>query len=214
MLKAIHKQRRVDWAKYNQNWKDQWHHVIFSDEKKFNLDDPDGLEFNLHDMRKKRKSSPKDSKYNYGSGEVMVTGANRGIGLEFLKQLVELPKPPRFVFATYRDENKTQRNAATRRGIDSTSRGEYNRQNLDFIVKIWLRWDRPERDEEENELGSPVSQKADNDLRLSSMVLFPVHNTYTYFGKNSMHIREDINIFLKNPEGSQKIPFIIWKPYT
>ncbi|KAF8771530.1 C-factor like protein [Argiope bruennichi] len=39
---------------------------------------------------------------------VMVTGANRGIGLEFVKQLVKLPKPPRFVFATYRNENSIQ----------------------------------------------------------------------------------------------------------
>jgi len=34
---------------------------------------------------------------------VFVTGANRGIGLEFVRQLVKLPKPPRFVFATYRN---------------------------------------------------------------------------------------------------------------
>ncbi|GFY51591.1 c-factor [Trichonephila inaurata madagascariensis] len=36
---------------------------------------------------------------------VMVTGATRGIGLEFVRQLVGLPKPPRIVFATYRNEN-------------------------------------------------------------------------------------------------------------
>ncbi|GIY04572.1 uncharacterized protein CEXT_76251 [Caerostris extrusa] len=39
---------------------------------------------------------------------VMVTGANRGIGLEFVRQLVNLPKPPRFVFATYRDRNTVE----------------------------------------------------------------------------------------------------------
>ncbi|GBM19233.1 C-factor [Araneus ventricosus] len=39
---------------------------------------------------------------------VFVTGANRGIGLEFVKQIVKLPKPPLFVFATYRDESTTQ----------------------------------------------------------------------------------------------------------
>ncbi|GFR18843.1 uncharacterized protein TNCT_284321 [Trichonephila clavata] len=39
---------------------------------------------------------------------VLVTGANRGIGLEFVRQLVELPKPPRFVFATYRDWNTVE----------------------------------------------------------------------------------------------------------
>ncbi|XP_055953121.1 C-factor-like [Argiope bruennichi] len=36
---------------------------------------------------------------------VLVTGANRGIGLEFVKQLVKLPKPPRFIFATFRNES-------------------------------------------------------------------------------------------------------------
>ncbi|GFR23952.1 uncharacterized protein TNCT_441691 [Trichonephila clavata] len=39
---------------------------------------------------------------------VLVTGANRGIGLEFVRQLVELPKPPRFVFAAYRDRNTVE----------------------------------------------------------------------------------------------------------
>ncbi|GBN49679.1 hypothetical protein AVEN_221128-1, partial [Araneus ventricosus] len=39
---------------------------------------------------------------------VMVAGANKGIGLEFVKELVVLSKPPRFVFATYRDERTTQ----------------------------------------------------------------------------------------------------------
>ncbi|GBM00303.1 putative oxidoreductase C663.08c [Araneus ventricosus] len=39
---------------------------------------------------------------------VMVTGANRGIGLEFVRQLVKLNKPPKFVFATYRSETAVQ----------------------------------------------------------------------------------------------------------
>ncbi|GFS78785.1 c-factor [Nephila pilipes] len=36
---------------------------------------------------------------------IFVSGANRGIGLEFVRQFVQLSKPPRFVFATYRDIN-------------------------------------------------------------------------------------------------------------
>ncbi|GFS78773.1 uncharacterized protein NPIL_325331 [Nephila pilipes] len=36
---------------------------------------------------------------------VLVTGSNRGIGLEFVRQVVHLPTPPRFVFATYRNKN-------------------------------------------------------------------------------------------------------------
>ncbi|GFR07245.1 putative oxidoreductase [Trichonephila clavata] len=36
---------------------------------------------------------------------VLVTGANRGIGLEFVRQLIQLATPPKFVFATYRNES-------------------------------------------------------------------------------------------------------------
>ncbi|KAF8771535.1 putative oxidoreductase C663.06c like protein [Argiope bruennichi] len=39
---------------------------------------------------------------------VLVTGANRGIGLEFVKQLINLSKPPRLLFATYRDRSNIQ----------------------------------------------------------------------------------------------------------
>lgn len=39
---------------------------------------------------------------------VFVTGANRGIGLGLVKHLVQLPKPPAFVFATYRTGDEPQ----------------------------------------------------------------------------------------------------------
>ncbi|XP_054717125.1 C-factor-like [Uloborus diversus] len=41
-------------------------------------------------------------------GSVLITGANRGIGLEFVRQFIQIPNPPRFVFATYRSEDKAQ----------------------------------------------------------------------------------------------------------
>ncbi|XP_054717522.1 C-factor-like [Uloborus diversus] len=39
---------------------------------------------------------------------VFVTGANRGIGLEFVRQIVRLQKPPRYVIATYRSRDSTE----------------------------------------------------------------------------------------------------------
>jgi len=33
---------------------------------------------------------------------VLITGANRGLGLEFVKQIIALPEPPEFLFATCR----------------------------------------------------------------------------------------------------------------
>jgi NAD(P)-dependent dehydrogenase (short-subunit alcohol dehydrogenase family) len=39
---------------------------------------------------------------------VLITGANRGIGLEFVKQFVALTQPPKHVFATCRDPTKAE----------------------------------------------------------------------------------------------------------
>ncbi|CAL1274966.1 unnamed protein product [Larinioides sclopetarius] len=39
---------------------------------------------------------------------VLITGANRGLGLEFVKQFINLPSPPNFVFATCRDPSKAE----------------------------------------------------------------------------------------------------------
>ncbi|GFT14313.1 c-factor [Nephila pilipes] len=59
---------------------------------------------------------------------VLVTGANRGIGLEFVRQLIKLPKPPRYVFATYRDENTTE---ALEKIIDTTKRTQIQLVKMD-----------------------------------------------------------------------------------
>lgn len=37
---------------------------------------------------------------------VLITGSNRGIGLQLVKQLVKLPAPPKYIFATCRNAGK------------------------------------------------------------------------------------------------------------
>lgn len=39
---------------------------------------------------------------------VLVTGANRGIGLAFVRQMLELRPPPKHLFATYRSDQNLQ----------------------------------------------------------------------------------------------------------
>jgi hypothetical protein len=41
-LTTRHKDARVQWARNHMNWTDEWLSVLVSDEKKFNLDGPDG----------------------------------------------------------------------------------------------------------------------------------------------------------------------------
>ena len=39
---------------------------------------------------------------------VFITGANRGIGLAFVKSLMKLPNPPRYVIGSYRNSENSQ----------------------------------------------------------------------------------------------------------
>ena len=59
------------------SWTDNWNNIIFSDEKKINLDLPDGLTFYWHDLRK--KPDVRMSR-NFGGGNVMIWGAFSGYG--------------------------------------------------------------------------------------------------------------------------------------
>lgn len=73
-LTTTHMQHRVQWAKNHLVWKDEWVKVIFSDEKKFNLDGPDGLACYWHDVRKEKRTHNTRS---HKGGSVMVWGAFR-----------------------------------------------------------------------------------------------------------------------------------------
>ena len=61
---------RVDWVKKKvTGTKEKWETVVFSDEKKFNLDGPDGSQSYWDDLRKEKQLF---SKRLFGGGSVMV----------------------------------------------------------------------------------------------------------------------------------------------
>ena len=71
-LTPKHKEERVKWAKDYSHWRTRWRRVIFSDEKKFNLDGPDGFAHYWHDLRKKPLYF---SKRQQGGGSVTIWAA-------------------------------------------------------------------------------------------------------------------------------------------
>ncbi|KAG1692357.1 hypothetical protein DVH05_028688 [Phytophthora capsici] len=71
MLKASHKLARRKWAKEMIRARTDWGQVIFSDEKKFNLDGPDGMQYYWHDLRTEKDTF--FSRQN-GGGAVMIWG--------------------------------------------------------------------------------------------------------------------------------------------
>jgi len=59
-------------------------------------------------------------------GSLFITGANRGIGLEVVKQLTQLPQPPKHIFATCRNPDAAE------------VRGNYKNWNQnvnEFVIK-------------------------------------------------------------------------------
>jgi len=72
MLLERHKKGRVEWcAQHVTKSIVEWGKVVFSDEKKFNLDGPDGFAYYWHDLRREEKVF---SKRQNGGGSVMVWG--------------------------------------------------------------------------------------------------------------------------------------------
>ena len=61
--------KRKEWASDNMDFGDKWQKVIFSDEKKFNLDGPDGYQFYWHDLRKEPQYF---SKRAFCGGSLMI----------------------------------------------------------------------------------------------------------------------------------------------
>lgn len=68
-----HKKKRYEWAREYLLWHSvKWENIIFSAEKKFNLDGPDGLQYYWHDLRKEPEIF---SKRVSGGGSLMIWGA-------------------------------------------------------------------------------------------------------------------------------------------
>ena len=68
-LTKDHKRRRLQWARERMQDATNWNNIVWSDEKKFNLDGPDGFAYYWHDLRKEKEIF---SKRNFGGGSVMV----------------------------------------------------------------------------------------------------------------------------------------------
>lgn len=67
-----HKLARLQFAKKYMSWGKEWDDVVFSDEKKFNLDGPDGYHYYWHDLR---MSEEVRMSRNFGGGSVMIWAA-------------------------------------------------------------------------------------------------------------------------------------------
>lgn len=68
-LKPEHEAARLQWSKKYMDWTTEWTNVIFTDEKKFNLDGPDGFAYYWHDLRKEKQFR---FSRNFGGGSIMV----------------------------------------------------------------------------------------------------------------------------------------------
>lgn len=78
-LNALRKNQRLQFAKNHMTWTVQqgtslndWRKVVFSDEKKINLDGPDGYNYCFHDLRKEEIFL---NRHHSREGGVMVWGA-------------------------------------------------------------------------------------------------------------------------------------------
>lgn len=68
-ITKVHAEMRKKFAEKQLLDSNTWNKVIFSDEKKFNLDGPDGFRYYWHDLRKEEKIH---SKRQFGGGSIMV----------------------------------------------------------------------------------------------------------------------------------------------
>ena len=83
MMTKKHQKARVEWALDKESWgPNEWSRVVFSDEKKWNMDGPDGLMFYWHRTGHQERRAVKR---HSGGGSVMVWGAFSASGKTELK---------------------------------------------------------------------------------------------------------------------------------
>ena len=73
-LTKTHVDTRLSWGQGKASWTEGWHSVVFSDEKKFNLDGSDDNQFYWHDLRKEEEYFSKRPSGG-GFGQLLVTMA-------------------------------------------------------------------------------------------------------------------------------------------
>lgn len=78
VLSLNHRDARLAFAHAHMGWTNDWENVVFTDEKKFNLDGPDGYQYYFHDLRKNEVIL---SRRPASVGTVMIWGAMTSKGV-------------------------------------------------------------------------------------------------------------------------------------
>lgn len=94
-LSAEHKARRLAWAEEMVVRPDMWSSIVFSDEKKWNLDGPDGLQHYWRDLRQEVRQT---NRRQMGGGSVMVWGGFAAAGKTKLAVLVGKQSSEHYVY--------------------------------------------------------------------------------------------------------------------
>ena len=76
-LTKSHLDLRLKWLKDHVIWNEAWYKVIWSDEKKFNLDDSDSFPYYWHNLRKEEQSF---STGHQGDGSVIIWASSGWAG--------------------------------------------------------------------------------------------------------------------------------------
>ncbi|KAG6956359.1 hypothetical protein JG687_00010648 [Phytophthora cactorum] len=87
LLMEQHKMDRLNWAKNMIIHPDKWPQIIFSDEKKFNLDGPDGLRHYWRDVRRPARQTVRwqnGEHYIYTVSEYMLPFAHLHHGVDYI----------------------------------------------------------------------------------------------------------------------------------